>query len=603
VKVLFLVPPTALPNQPSLAAHLLQACAREAGILVKVVYANALLAKEFGDDYRLISQGSYSLVGERLFARAAWGLPPLGLWAEKMFDWASLFGTADYGNRDHPFVPFPPLEVPSMETLYGLEARAFDWVGRTTDLWAGQGYTAAACTSSYEQNNAAFALLGALKKRQPELLTLMGGANAEGGLAEGLVSLDPEGRLVDVFLQGETEAEFVQVLTALQAGRRPQARILRGRPHLSLDELPTPDFSDYLEQNPGPVDLPYETSRGCWWGQSSPCLFCGYEAEKLVYRTKSADRVFADWSAWSRRYPGLRVQTTDLIMPREFFQTLIPRLAQADLPLTLYWEQKADLSWDQLKALRAAKVLEIQPGIETFSLKLLGRLHKGARPSKSVNLLRWASMLGIRVYWNLLWGVPGETLADYEPVFDLLEKIPHLPPPFGLSQLLVMRHSEYHRHPQKWGIDRLESVQTFGAIYPPGADLAALATVYHPVYGAETLGDRAFLDRLKALFTEWNQSAVGTDQRRVLMVLPQGPDAYLLLDTRRLPGTQPFQIVDTDQARALLAGEPYTGTERQDWALARSLAVVLDGDYVPLALSTPEVMETLVFPAHHSLES
>jgi ribosomal peptide maturation radical SAM protein 1 len=466
----------------------------------------------------------------------------------------------------------------------------YAWTSEVAETLAGD-YRAYGCTTSFEQNNASFALLGALRRRRPEVLTVLGGANAEGQLARGLASLG----VVDVIFQGESEASFVQVLRDWREGRKPAARVVKGGLCRDLDALPEPDFDDFFDQVTTPrVDLPYEASRGCWWGQKSPCLFCAYEPEKFTFRAKSADRVLADWQALARRYPGLRVQTTDLIMPPGYFTTLLPRLAEADLPIELYWEQKADLTWDQLKLLKAAKVLEIQPGIENFASGLLGRIHKGTRPSKSLNLLRWAAMLGIRVYWNLLWGIPGETLEDYEPVLQLFRLIPHLTPPFGLSQLLVLRHSRYQAEPQRWGLDRVDPVGTFADVYPEGADLENLVTFYHPTYQAETLHSPEFFQTLYGLFTEWNQSFVGTDQRRVLFLLPQGPDAYLLLDTRRL-GNPPAQPVDARRAASLLKSEPYRGTEDQVWALERRLAVVLDGDYVPLALSTPEVMEALVF--------
>ncbi|HTH13545.1 MAG TPA: hypothetical protein VMB23_04055, partial [Spirochaetia bacterium] len=233
--------------------------------------------------------------------------------------------------------------------------------------------------------------------------------------------------------------------------------------------------------------------------------------------------------------------------------------------------------------------------IENFNSRLLGRIRKGARPSHSLNTLRWAASLGIRVYWNLLWGIPGETLADYEPVFDLLEAIGHLAAPFGLSQVLVLRDSEYHRHPQKWGLERIDPVRTFGAVYPDTADLDALTSVFHPTYEAETLTDRSFLDRLETLFLEWNRAANSTDERRIFLIAPQGPDRYLVLDTRRLAGSVPFELVDSERARSLLASEPYAGTDLQDLALARRQAVVLDGEYVPLATSTPAVIDELVF--------
>ena len=53
--------------------------------------------------------------------------------------------------------------------------------------------------------------------------------------------------------------------------------------------------------------------------------------------------------------------------------------------------------------------------------------------------------------------------------------------------------------------------------------------------------------------------------------------------------------MDRERARSLLASEPYSGTDLQDLALARRQAVVLDGEYVPLATATPAVIDELVF--------
>ena len=86
--VLIIVPPFAAIKYPSLAAHLLQACGREAGFQVHVLYANILFASFIGEDaYLRICSTSITgaFVAERLFARHAFGLPPLGHNAEKMF--------------------------------------------------------------------------------------------------------------------------------------------------------------------------------------------------------------------------------------------------------------------------------------------------------------------------------------------------------------------------------------------------------------------------------------------------------------------------------------------------------------------------------------
>src|SRR5947208_2927939 len=77
---LIVVPPFAGVDRPSLAAHTLQACARQAGFNVRIFYANMHLASRIGDSaYEAICYAPTSaLLGERFFARSAYGVPALG---------------------------------------------------------------------------------------------------------------------------------------------------------------------------------------------------------------------------------------------------------------------------------------------------------------------------------------------------------------------------------------------------------------------------------------------------------------------------------------------------------------------------------------------
>ena len=77
---LIIVPPFAGLDKPALGPHLLQACARQSGIEVSVLYANLSLSAEIGETpYTTIAYSALRpLVGERLFAAVAYGTPPLG---------------------------------------------------------------------------------------------------------------------------------------------------------------------------------------------------------------------------------------------------------------------------------------------------------------------------------------------------------------------------------------------------------------------------------------------------------------------------------------------------------------------------------------------
>src|SRR6185369_17014613 len=71
---LIIVPPFAGLDKPALGAHLLQACARQAGFQVSVLYASLSLGAEIGEAaYTTIAYSpTQQLVGERLFANAAY---------------------------------------------------------------------------------------------------------------------------------------------------------------------------------------------------------------------------------------------------------------------------------------------------------------------------------------------------------------------------------------------------------------------------------------------------------------------------------------------------------------------------------------------------
>ena len=91
-----------------------------------------------------------------------------------------------------------------------------------------------------------------------------------------------------------------------------------GAAGVPMDEIPTPRFDEYFERLAKTVfasevmrevRLPYETSRGCWWGAKSHCTFCGLNGTTMAFRSKSGDRVVGELTALARprRGPGFLV--------------------------------------------------------------------------------------------------------------------------------------------------------------------------------------------------------------------------------------------------------------------------------------------------------
>ena len=129
---------------------------------------------------------------------------------------------------------------------------------------------------------------------------------------------------------------------------------------------------------------------------------------------------------------------TDSIMPYAYFRTLLPLLAAERLGATIFYEQKANLSLPHILALQRAGITFIQPGIEALSSRLLTLMDKGVKGRQNLMLLRFARAAGVSLYWNLLWGFPGDDVKAYEETLGILPLLHHLQPPRGLWHLSII---------------------------------------------------------------------------------------------------------------------------------------------------------------------
>ena len=578
-EVLIIVPPFAGLDRPALGPHLLQAAGRRAGFHVRILYASLSLSAEIGEArYSAIAYSATRLLlGERLFAAAAYGTPPLG--------------------RDGHRIESVPawLDWPALgpEELRTLERAAAGWVDGFARAVAGLAFGIVGSTSTFQQTAASIAILKRVKALRPETVTILGGANCEGDMADGVLSLGPH---VDYVFSGESDTSFPEFLRAARRGGRPKAPVVPGAPCGDLDSLPTPEFTEFYEQfeHHAPhstlkplVALPYESSRGCWWGQKHHCTFCGLNGEAMAHRTKSASRVIADLKHLLTRHPTPFVIMVDNIMPHEFFRTLVPRLPTELSGISVFYEQKANLSLARVVALKQAGISTIQPGIESLSSAVLKRMDKGVTAVQNLALLRYARATGVMLNWNLLYGFPGDQPGENREMLELLPRLAHLTPPIALGPLSINRFSPYFNVPEKYGLSNLRPWEAYQAVLPEGAAVNKVA--YHfeadfPQVAPEMAG---LILELAEAVASWRRAWEIPDGPPMLAVAPLTDDHFLLRDTRDLPGSVEITFLSRKQAAVVLAGSRPGQFEETAWAREHHYAIEVDSTVVPLATATP----------------
>jgi ribosomal peptide maturation radical SAM protein 1 len=588
-----IVPPLASTTMPSLAAHLLQSCARKAGYNVKILYGNLLFASQIGQlNYEALFRGSLQyMLGERLFCSAAYGLPAFG--------------------RDNFLAQLKDARVTVSKNNIRAELEASDlakwernvhaWVEQVSCAVHERGFKVVGCTTTFEQTSASVALLNRIKQLSRRTVTILGGANCEGEMAEGIVSL---GANVDYVFSGESETAFPKFLGRIASGDYPNGRIVRGEPCMDLDDVPAPEFTEFFEQRRHWLSRPelddqknlwvtYESSRGCWWGQKQHCTFCGLNGETMHFRQKSAQKLIEDIKALVNTCPTRRVCMTDNIIPHDYFRNFLPRAPEEIPGVTFFYEVKANLSLQKVMTLKQAGVKQLQPGIESLSTECLKLMKKGVSAQQNINLLRYARAIGVWLGWNILYALPGDKITEYQLTLKLIPLLHHLQPPLGLSHLSLERFSPYFMRPADYRIENIRPIGAYRAFLPERADLAKIAYHFEGDYESESRANICLVQELDAEVNRWQRAWESDEEIPCLAVSELNDDAYLLLDTRGVEETQEINFLNAAQARVALTGK---AESRQDleWALDKKIVVELDSRVVPLATAEPKLFQMFI---------
>jgi ribosomal peptide maturation radical SAM protein 1 len=475
--------PFAAYRRPSLQIGLLAATCRRAGFPTSTHHLGVDFAARVGPAlYEVVSEAREEGIGDWLFSVAAFGdeaPDPSGIFVSE------LSPTVRSALDREGLTPEDLLRV-RRETVSA-------WLDECVEVGPWGGLDAVGFSCTFEQTVASIALARRLKARWPGLVTVFGGANFDEPMGPELVRTVES---IDVAVCGEADEALPALLRALASGARPEtvpgvvARVAgevvraRGRPpYAALDDTPVPDYDEYFRRveelgllNRGgrrEVDLPYESSRGCWWGEKLHCTFCGLNGTTMAFRSKSPRKVLADLAEMTARYRSFRFEAVDNILDKRYLEEVFPAIREAGWSYSFFYEVKADLRPEHVHELRRAGVRALQPGIESLSTSVLRLMRKGTRAAQNVNLLRSARAAGVDVSWNLIWGFPGEDPAEYERQARLVPRLHHLQPPGGFGRIWLERYSPLFQ--DGTGIATRSPRPGYRFSYPSATDLDAIA--------------------------------------------------------------------------------------------------------------------------------
>ena len=499
LRVALVCMPWCAVDRPSIQVGLLAAIAREHGFAADTHHLNVDLAARIPDAYDGLCSHSGHMTGEWLFGVAAFGEEGAGGGDEAYFSaFPEELERVALGGKDAAFLSSLRHEV--LPAFVDECAEDGDW----------GGYDVVGFTSTFQQNVASLALARRIKTGWPEVRIVFGGANMEDEMGPEQARAFP---WLDYVVVGEADRAFPGLLRSLAEGgdvqdvpgvvsRNGAGIRFRGPapPLQQLDSLPVPAYDEFFERvervglsghDRVAQVMPFESSRGCWWGQKHHCTFCGLNGLGMGFRSKGGDRVREELDELVRRHGRDFFSATDNILDMGYLRGLLGDIAEAREDYRFFYEIKANLSQLQIKALHDGGVRWVQPGIESLSSHVLALMNKGSTMLQNIRLLKWCRYYRIRVSWNLIWGFPGETAEDYEHELDVLKSIGHLEPPHACTRIWLERFSPYYFDRDHYPIADVHAEASYRYAYPqPQIDLDKLA-YFFDYHMSDTLPDEA----------------------------------------------------------------------------------------------------------------
>ena len=418
-------------------------------------------------------------------------------------------------------------------------------------------------TTMFHQNVASFALARKVKERNPNVITVMGGANCEAPMGQEIVKNVEQ---VDFVFSGPGLVSFSEFVGCCLDNELVKAHRINGVFSKANCEAPVPqaslgvfkkqniigdeldlDASVELDYEPflaaldkhfpnGDVKgvLLFETSRGCWWGEKAHCTFCGLNGVSMKYRSMSSENALKQIQSLFKYAERVKqIDSVDNIMPKNYMTEVFPNL-NTPPGMSIFYEVKADLSEEDVAVLAKARVTKVQPGIESLATSTLKLMKKGTSVFTNLMLLRNCALYGVNPAWNLLVGFPGEEGEVFQKYIKDLPLLTHLKPPDGVFPVRFDRYSPYFVKAQEYGLD-LHPVDYYGLTYPFSKEsLANLAYFFsdHNTKAkyAETM--IIWIRKVREKWDYWHKRWLDRSKPAPRLYLKQGTEKPTVYDSR-----------------------------------------------------------------------
>ncbi len=277
-----------------------------------------------------------------------------------------------------------------------------------------------------------------MKEVKPEVITVVGGPHVT-------LALDDALRMpnVDYLVLHEGEITFPRLLHAIEEGRPPKQKVLRGITP-DLDKIPFADRDLFLEEwrkwgytlNSPEVPFvkelppPFVTiiaGRGCAY----KCSFCK-PGEDLIFgkrvRRRSVENVIEELKMLRDKYNFASFMFHDdcLTEDRNWVVEFSRRYKEEGFTQPFFCQSRADIivrHEDMVALMADAGLAGYFIGFESGNQRILNFLRKGTTVEKNIQAAKICKKYGLAIWANYMLGIPTETKEEVMDTVNMIREI------------------------------------------------------------------------------------------------------------------------------------------------------------------------------------
>ena len=224
----------------------------------------------------------------------------------------------------------------------------------------------------------------------------------------------------------------------------------------NVDELPLANYDDIdfsLYLTPRTV-LPYQSSRGCHYGQ---CAFCNHDAKyRHNYRSKTPQTIVQDLMTLNKKYDVWYFQFVDEAIESRCFIEMINEMDKYPVFKKIKWFYYSRVSRfyteEVVKKAKENGCEMVMFGVETFDQRLLKIIKKGITAETSEYCLKLFHNAGIKAFAWLMCNLPTETEEDTRRDIEKLKSLLEYVDCFCVGRFCLQKNTDMYKEPEKYNI-------------------------------------------------------------------------------------------------------------------------------------------------------